>query len=125
MEINLTIFVQVVNFVLAAVILKLLLFNPIIKALGNEEKSQNHLINQIQAKEDALANRAKLKKQEWLKCQKYFQKHCPQVEPFCIFTIAQISDQQKPIALSKSERDHLAKHIQKALVERIQSVANS
>lgn len=72
MNINATLFVQIINFLIVYVLLRFFLFKPIITIIEHEEKQENILTDLIAQQKKSLEIQEKERQQHWNSCQEYF-----------------------------------------------------
>lgn len=76
-EINLTLFIQAINFIIAYFILRMFFFRPVIAAIRQEDHEKESLIDTIEQRRIMLEDREKERQMQWRTCQDYFVQHAP------------------------------------------------
>lgn len=76
-EINLTLLMQVINFALAYLVLRVFFFKPVVGAIRKEDQEKESLIDTIEQRRVMLEEREKERQLQWRKCQDYFVRHAP------------------------------------------------
>lgn len=120
-DVNLTLFVQAFNFLIVCLILKHLFFKPAITELQKEEKAKANLESGIDHQQSLLQEKINKKEETWQKYQSHFLKIAPSVKPRPL-PLFKEEIEPKEIAVTPGEVEQLTKHIQRALVERMQHV---
>jgi len=131
MNINITIFIQIVNVLIGFLILKYLLFKPALKYLQAEEKKKENMSKNISDQENLLDSKIQDKSQRWKEYQRYFSQNCPKLvskktphltEQKVEKALRENEDQDFP--LSEQEITNMKQHVEKALIERLEHVKN-
>lgn len=118
-DVNFTIIIQMVNFFICFLMLKHLLFKPAAKYLQTEEKKEETISEKIFAQEANLKNKVEEKNKTWAEYEQYFKKNCPKVSKEKLQTIKDLKKEPYNIEISNQEIEILAKHAEKALLDRI------
>ena len=79
MDVNATILVQIVNFLIAYVIIRHLLLKPAVTVILQEEEHQASLDKKLRALEATNKSKEEKLSSEWATCQQEFKKHAPAV----------------------------------------------
>ncbi len=117
MNINATLFVQIVNFGIAYVLLRVLLLKPAVAAIQHDEQTQSSLVDQIaQSEKEVQALRDK-RYQLWYACHAHFVRTSPPVLARVQRAIPVHRVTVQP--MSEQERTQLIDEVHVALTERI------
>jgi hypothetical protein len=118
-EVNFTIIIQMINFFICFLMLKYLLFKPAVRYLQIEEKKEKEISEKILSQENIIKNKIEEKSLTWARCEQYFEKNCPKVIIEKLPTLKETKKEPSSVEISDKEVETLAKHAQKALIERI------
>jgi hypothetical protein len=121
-DVNFTIIIQMINFFIGFLLLKYLLFKPAIKYLQIEEKKEEVISEKILTQENNIKNKLEEKSKNWANCKQYFKKNCPKPITEKNIFFQETIKEPSAIEISDKEIEALAKHAEKALVERINHV---
>jgi hypothetical protein len=118
MNINLTLLVQVVNFIIAYLLITRLFLKPGYKALKVDEDRLRQLHDAVNDEQQVLAQKEFYKKERWRVCQNYFVAHRPSA--FDVPGGVQSTEAVEPLqGLSPQELSSIAADISKQVAERI------
>jgi len=125
MNINFTIIIQVINFFIGFLLLKHLLFKPALQYLQSEDKKKNNMTKKISDQQELLSIKIETKNVNWKQCQQYFSKNTPPAGQAELQAI-RILEYQEPETpkISQQEIKNISKHVEYALIERLQHVKN-
>lgn len=118
MTINLTLVVQMVNFLIAYALLTKLLLKPGYEAVKSDENRGRQLRALIQQSQEKLAERQTYKKNRWQRCQDYFYTNKPVVEIKPLFTLTR-QTLARPPSLSADELKELAHTINSKIKKKV------
>ncbi|KKP28133.1 MAG: ATP synthase subunit b [candidate division TM6 bacterium GW2011_GWF2_30_66] len=118
-DVNFTIIIQMINFFICFLMLKYLLFKPTAKYLQTEEKKEEAISEKISFQENNLKNKVSEKNKTWAKYEQYFKKNCPKQTKEKLPAIKDFQKESSTIEISNQEIEILAKHAEKALLDRI------
>ncbi|HSC25269.1 MAG TPA: hypothetical protein VLB80_03585 [Candidatus Babeliales bacterium] len=121
MNINATFFVQIFNFFIVYLMLRLFLFKPVIEIIEEEEVHENTLITAITQQQKSFEIQEKERQRHWYVCQEYFNNQRPYFakEPLPLPSI----DENNTLLLSfMSDEDiaHIITDISGIIKEKIQ-----
>lgn len=117
MQINATLLIQIVNFVVAYKILDYLLFKPVIESLNEKNSRKNQFTESIKKEEEILVSLAKEKKEKVASFQTRIKKQYP-FEPHVVSEkpeTLKISDEKE----KKVDSEKLEKDVVKWLLEKV------
>jgi hypothetical protein len=80
MGINITILIQIVNFLIAYVIIRTLLLKPVVTVILNQEAHQEELNLTLQNLEKGNQAKEAILAQDWESCKKEFKEHAPKIQ---------------------------------------------
>jgi len=118
-NVDFTIIIQMINFFICFLMLKYLLFKPAAKYIQIEEKREEKFEEKILSQEKNLKNKVEVKNKTWTKYEQYFKKNCPKPTIEKLPVLQEIKKEPYSVEISNQEIEVLAKHAQKALLERI------
>lgn len=81
MTINFTLFLQIINFFIAYLIITKILLKPAIHVIREDKSIEDEILNDIKDKELEITNKEFLKKTLWNRSLEYFQKEKPIINP--------------------------------------------
>lgn len=81
MTVNLTLLVQMINFLIAYFLITKFLLRPGYEAVKSDENRLHQLRTAMVIEQDKLAEKQEYKKRRWQLCQSYFYQNRPHVEP--------------------------------------------
>lgn len=79
MEINLTLFIQVINFFIAWALLRVLYFKPAVEYLDHRKKEYDHLINTLSYWQTKITTKEHEKSRIWHDFKIFSKKHGPSI----------------------------------------------
>lgn len=118
MKINLTILVQIFNFLVGYFILSRLLFKPALNIIRADIKQKETLQNNIEEEKIKFNNKLNSKKDQWEKCRDYFALKKPKdidLLPIKLIT----SSISLPSKLSDEEKNKLSSNIIQNLKKKV------
>lgn len=120
MMINITLIIQIVNFLIAYTFLRFLFFKPAYTVIKIEQQEQDAFHN-ILVQQNAIIARKELELQErWCECQEYFLRNTPPVKMVELFVFKHITPSvEKPVSLAPQMINELVDNIQKILIEKV------
>ena len=80
MEINITLFIQGINFYIAYILFKVMLFKPALAVLDDQQANKQSLLAEIESRKETYALAHDAKDQQWHECQNYFAHHRPVIK---------------------------------------------
>jgi hypothetical protein len=80
MEINLTLFVQVINFCIAWALLRILYFKPAVEYIAHRKKEYDHLVNTLSCWQTKITTKEHEKSRMWSDFKTFSKIHGPSVE---------------------------------------------
>jgi len=80
MNINITLIIQAGNFFIAYLLIRFLLFKPVVAFLKKEWDEKNILHTDIVDGKKSIADKTMISDQQWLGCRHYFSDHAPKIE---------------------------------------------
>lgn len=108
MQINVTLFIQIINFFITYKILSFFLFKPIITSLEEKQAKKDALQNVIKEKTEELVRLEKKKKNAI----KQFQEQTKEVYPFI-----PLSEPQKPIEIAEEKKGSSPEQTKEAIAD--------
>jgi hypothetical protein len=96
MNINLTLIIQIFNFLMVYYLLRFFLFKPTIKVIEEENNQKTAMLESIDQQKKSLEVQKKERQQHWYICQEYFLLHQPA--------------SRKPTTMSSFSYDKFSKH---------------
>ena len=78
MNVNITIFIQIVNFLIAYLIIRTLLLKPTVAVILQDEKHRAELDQTLNAIETINQKKEETLDHDWQQCKQEFKKHAPQ-----------------------------------------------
>jgi hypothetical protein len=123
MNVNATIFIQIINFCVVYWLLRNLLFRPVITVIDSELSDKVALTNFIDQQKKSIEIQEKNREHHWYECREYFKAHRPQDVRHAISSAIQTRDSEEidNVQLSK-ERDQLVANVYTVLEEKIKNV---
>lgn len=79
MDLNVTILIQIVNFIIAYIIIRTLLLKPTVAVILQEEEHRAKLDETLHSIETANKSKEDTLAREWDSCKKQFEEHSPEV----------------------------------------------
>ena len=122
MNINLTLVVQIGNFLIVYGLLRFFLFKPTIKAIEEDKARKSAMLDSIDQQKKSIEIQEKERQRHWYTCQEYFLLHQPQMRKT---TFSPLADRDHLSHVSKSSSDtitHIAQDIHAILKEKIKHV---
>ena len=122
MQINVTVCIQALNFFVAYIILRTLLFKPVVAAVEHEHAEQKKLQGRVETQEKKIEKKEQEKIEKWYVSQHDFAQAVPQLgdEQLYIFKYL-ASDVTLPEVDQKSESE-LRKEMARALIDKVDHV---
>lgn len=120
-EINLTLLIQVINFIIAYIILRFLFFRPVVAVIKREDQEKDSLLDTIEQRRIMLQDREKERQELWRQCQYYFIEHAPQMPSRLQMTIAALPEQQLP-SLDQKTIEKYSELVTDAIVQKVRHV---
>jgi hypothetical protein len=121
MNINLTLVVQLVHFLIAYWIIRALLVRPTVGAVSIEREEHAHLKNALEIGKRIVAEREREKVRRWEQCQALFAKSIPGIKQKGIFRFEPL--EMKPLAIpSQKELNTYAHDIEQIIVQKVKHV---
>lgn len=121
MNINATLLVQMLNFLVAYVFLRVLLFRPAVAAVQQEDDQKKHLLDSLEEERCVVRKKEQAKDDAWRACQRYFSAYEP--------TLFEQRSRGEHIqatysmpSLTSHERDDIVGRVTNALVEKVKHV---
>jgi len=111
MNINFTIFVQIVHFLIAYAFLSKFLFRPILKLFLQEKEKLVKLNQNIAIEQEKLNIKEQLAEQNWSSCKTLFHENLPQQESSTVVTKLDTATIQKPESLTTQETQNVVNAI--------------
>lgn len=93
MEINSTLFVQLINFIIAYLILRIFLFKPIVAVVAQETNERESLIALVEARTVIVQQKETERRQRWLEHQEEFASIIPVITRPELFVFKEIEPQ--------------------------------
>lgn len=118
MSINLTLVVQVVNFLIAYVIVSHFFLKPGYKAVRLDEDRLRHIKSQITAREELIAHKQEHKHARWALFQDYFYRQKPDLHEELKLAHS-FKDGMAILPLTKQELSRMSKEIAKHIKGKI------
>ncbi len=120
-EINLTLLIQVGNFIIAYVILRALFFKPVVMVIKQEDQEKDSLLDTIEQRRILLREREKERQELWRTCQHYFVQHAPDI-PSRFLKISQSPPESTLPSLDQKTVEKYSTLIADAIVEKVRHV---
>lgn len=96
MNVNATLFVQAINFVIVYWMLRLFLFKPIVTIIEHEKSQENAMLDIIDQQKKSLEIQEKERQRYWYTCQEYFLLHQPDLSQKTSFFLDATEDDGEP-----------------------------
>lgn len=101
MNVNCTLFVQIINFVIAVIAMKRLLWRPIVKLLDQEASLRRVLENNISVKRSELLQKNDALRRHWYEAKKSFARSTPRIEQQqCTVTFSRTTSQEEAVPVA-------------------------
>lgn len=118
MTINLTLVVQMINFLMAYYFISKVLLRPAYEAIKSDENKTRQLHGLIEAEQERLDEKNDYKKRRWQMCQNYFYKNKPSLEQEEI-AVTSVKSLEAAPEMTMSESIAEAKVISERLREKV------
>lgn len=118
MTINLTLAVQIVNFLIAYFLLSRFLFRPGYESIKSDENRLHQLRSSIAREQENLAQKQEYKRKRWQHCQNYFRQQRPVLESEVHGIVSTQSITPLP-ALGKKEIEIIASDVAKKIEKQV------
>jgi F0F1-type ATP synthase membrane subunit b/b' len=123
MDINITIFVQIINFSIAYLIIRYLLLRPAVSIILQEEDRQAESNKKLHTLESAIKTKEATITHEWNSCQQEFDSHAPAVIEALQALEAQDTESVKDApSLDKKSIEPITESVAQELTERLSNV---
>lgn len=110
MNINLTLIVQVFNFLIGYFIISRFLLKPTLKIIEDDKSKLSNLYSSIEIEKEKFEVKERLKKNQWRLCQNYFKTNTPEIS-LAIFTKKKSPSINQVKKLSNQEVNMLTKEV--------------
>lgn len=107
MNVNLTLLVQIFNFLVAYYLLSKFLLKPALNIIYEDINYKSSLRMAIVEEEEKLKKKELHKKEQWRKCQYFFKQNKPEVDLELVAKETDTSSIKSPIELNDNERKQL------------------
>lgn len=111
MNINITLFVQMLNFLIAYAIITRFFLKPIFSSLEQDERGKKILLDQITLESKKLAAQHIVKEEKWLDCQQEFKNSKPDLDTLQAKQKRAIQAIQVPEKLTENKINALVSNI--------------
>jgi len=116
--VNATIVVQMLNFWIAYLLLRTLLFKPVYRAIMTQEKTEKGLREAITVAQGSINQSKQEQRTLWQKCHAYFEKNRPRTQ-MGYTTVSKIPPIEAPI-ISTAQRTRLAEEAYKEIIKQLE-----
>ncbi len=120
MNINITLVVQAINFLIAYIIIRFLLFKPVVQELQQEWHEKDALNESIEKGKLAINDKIAIKDDNWRQCRNYFKKHAPKLD----YVPAKLEDIpiRVELEISRAQRAALEAEVAELIVKEVERV---
>jgi F0F1-type ATP synthase membrane subunit b/b' len=119
MNINATIFIQIINFGIVYWLLRNLLFRPVVNVIDHELLDRSALVTLVEQQKKSIEIQEKERERYWNACREYCKSHQPDTVRQIYFTIAK---QEREVASLPHIEKMLIEDVYKKLEEKIKHV---
>lgn len=122
MNVNATLFIQMINFFIVYWMLRLLLFKPVVAIIQHEQAQEKALHDIIDQQKTSLDIQEKERQRTWYACQEYFAMHQPSFSQRQLIVESTEYDTKVAHPISADSIAHTITDVRNALEEKIKHV---
>lgn len=122
MNINLTLIIQVCNFLVVYCLLRFFLFKPTIQVIEEERAQKSAILDSIDQQKKSLEVQKKERRRHWYTCQEYFLLHQPPLRKATVTSFAEHDNLFQKTILADGDIAKIAQEVHDFLKEKIKHV---
>ncbi len=117
MNVNATLVVQAVNFIITYFALRVFLFKPSVMIIDQEQKKHDSIENIIAQQKQSITLKEKERQKNWHICRLYFRKNRPAVDT--VFIFKGLTPEVKPYEIKEGVITNLINQTKQAIEQKV------
>ncbi len=122
MEVNITVFVQMFNFVIAWFLLRMLYLKPAIIVLDKEQQEHDAVVDKKHKWQHAVITKQQNIESRWHMLKRFSKQHKPDITHLDFFVFKDVASQIDPEPIDKDQMNSLSQEIAQTIVSGVDHV---